>query len=512
MNALNEIKQLKIEKINVSINDIVTQCLGTILHLINQSDEKIKLIEYLDKKFTNKLRQDIVKKYTEKNTNFKYAVSLYLNKIDNAIFIENLNNCFSSYLSCKDLKKSIFLGPKEIIGCCKRFFYKGKMKGDIVLMPESNDINLESIIKRKKEVEDSINSETYEPCEGCPYIERYDKSTNNKISYVSLENFTYCNMRCTYCSPKYYGGKESVYDTYDIITNLIDGDYFDDKVHIVWGGGEPTLKPKFKEITEKLLASNNVYKIRVLSNSLRFSKELNEIIDNDKIRLVTSIDAGTQDVFKEIRGKGNILTVMENLKKYSENIKSPENLTIKYILTEDNHSSYELTEFVNLLKQFNFENNFIQISCNFLLETPTDSMVYAIYELAARLLQNGFNFIYFDDLIRDRLKLSNKMADEILLFLKKNDLMHQNILSYKSTDKIILWGNGYQSVWIKNDTSFGKNGNILKIISNENDLTTNDKLDSNIKICPAGVQELPEIYNQILKSNLSNKIFFPIFI
>jgi len=312
--AISEIQSLDSDEISSMSNGIVTQCLGTILYLINKSQNKLELLEYLDSKFTFYLRSKITETYSEKDTNFKYAVSLYINKKDNLVFLERLNECFSSYLSCRDLKNSIFLGPKEIIGCCKRFFYNGKMKGDIVLMSESIDVNLDSILKRKAEVEDGINSQTYEPCEGCPYIERYSRLENKKINYISLENFTYCNMRCTYCSPKYYGGKEAVYNTHDIISQLIDGEYLDDKVHVVWGGGEPTLQREFGEITEKLINIENVYKIRVLTNSLRFSNDLYNLASNDKIRIVTSIDAGTQDVFKNIRGKGEILTVLENLK------------------------------------------------------------------------------------------------------------------------------------------------------------------------------------------------------
>lgn len=512
LNYLNNIITIENDFIRENKNDIVTQCLGTILYLINFSNSEYKFLEYLDVKFTNELKKYITKKYSHKDTNFKYAVSLYINKKDNTEFLENLDYCFNSYISCSDLKNSIFLGPKEIIGCCKRFFYKGKMKGDIVLMPDSKDVNLSSILQRKKEIEDGINTETYEPCEGCPYIDRYKRNVNEKINYISLENFTYCNMRCTYCSPKYYGGKEAPYDTYNIVSNLIEGDYLDDSVHIVWGGGEPTVKPKFKEITNLLLDSEKIYKIRVLTNSLRFSNDLNEMVKNEKIRVVTSIDAGTQEKFKEIRGKGEILKVLENLKRYNEHIVSPENLTIKYILTEDNHSSSELDEFVRLLSEYGFQKNFIQISCNFLMEKPSDTMLYAIYELSAKLLTNGFKFVYFDDLIRDRLKITDTIADEIIEYLNRNGLMHERILSYRSNKQVVLWGDGYQSKWIKHNTSFGRHGNIIKVISSETELVHEEKIDGTLSICPSGIQQLPDIYKQILKSSVVDKVVFAIFI
>jgi len=423
-----------------------------------------------------------------------------------------LDYCFKSYLSCKDLKNSIFLGPQEIIGCCKRFFYKGKMKGDIVLMSNSSDVNLDKILARKKEVEELINSENYEECEGCPYLQRFEKTNDEKVNYISLENFTYCNMRCSYCDPKYYGGREPAYDTESIISELLSGDYLDNSVHIVWGGGEPTLKPKFDSITNNLLNSDKVSKIRVLTNSLRFSDSLSKMTSNEKIRIVTSIDAGNQYKFKEVRGKGEILKVLENLKNYNKTIHSPENLTIKYILTEENYYSDELDEFVRLINEFGFHKNFIQISCNFKLENPTQEMIYAIYELAGKLYMNGFNFVYFDDLIRDRLNIEDDMGEEIIKFLKSKNILHKNILSKYSDVRIILWGDGYQSKWIKNKTLFGKNKGVIKVVSNASEITNDELQDTNILICPAAIQSLPEIYKEINKSNLLNKTIFGIFI
>lgn len=511
--AITEIVDIENEELNTIKNEIVTQCLGTMLYLINSVEEtnKESFVIYLQNKFDEKLRNFITKRYNKKSSNFRYAVSLFLNKTDNKQFISDLDYCFKSYLSCKDLKNSIFFGPQEIIGCCKRFFYNGQMKGDIVLMPNSNDVTLQKILDKKKQVENLINMDSYEDCEGCPYIERYEKTQNEKVNYISLENFTYCNMRCNYCAPTYYGGREPSYDTEQIIDELLSGDYLANGVHIVWGGGEPTLKPKFKEITESLLDSEKVSKVRVLSNSLKFSEDLNEIAGNEKIRIVTSIDAGTQEKFKEVRGKGEINKVLENLGKYKKNINAQENLTIKYIMTEDNYFTDELKEFVKIIKQNGFEDNLIQISCNFKLESPTKEMIYAIYELAGRLLTNGFEFVFFDDLIRDRLKLDKLEAEQLIEFLEDKKLMHENIVYHLSDIDVILWGNGYQSKWIKSKTNFGRANKVIKVVSNETELDIEDFKKSTI-ICPAGIQSLPEIYKEIKKSNLENKTKFLIFV
>lgn len=510
INYIQEVLSINNSTIQEIKEEIVYQSLGTVLYLINKCDydEKLNFLDYIRYKIPSNITDIIKNKYTKKNSNFKYAVSLFLSNQNTEKLIEDLDYCFRTHLSCRDLKNSVFFGPHEIIGCCKRFFYKGKMKGDIILMPDSSDITLQKILDKKKEVELAINREEYEACEGCPYIERFEKKVEEKINYISLENYTYCNMKCSYCSPKYYSGREALYDTYGIISELIKGNHLD-KLHVVWGGGEPTLSPKFYEITSDLLNNKDVSIVRVLSNSLRFSEGLNELINHGKIRLVTSIDAGTQEKFKEIRGRGEMNKVLDNLSTYKKSMDSSENLTIKYIMTEDNCDSVQLDGFVQAIKSYGFLDNFIQISCNFKLETPNESMTYAIYELAARLLNGGFKFVYFDDLIRDRLHLSREFADKMLEFLRDKNLSHSNIFSHNTDKRVILWGSGYQSEWIKNETNFGKAGKILKIVSGEKEL---DGMPEDVLVCPSAVQSLPDIYKQIKKSLYLNKMGFVIFI
>jgi hypothetical protein len=118
--------------------------------------------------------------------------------------------------------------------------------------------------------------------------------------------------------------------------------------------------------------------------------------------------------------------------------------------------------------------------------------------------------VYFDDLIRDRLHLSREFADKILQSLKEKNLSHPNIYNHNTNKRAILWGTGYQSEWIKNETNFGKSGKIIKIVSGENDLI--DEISDDVVICPSAVQSLPDIYKQIKQSKCLNKTEFAIFI
>ena len=55
-------------------------------------------------------------------------------------------------LSCDYLHHSIYLAPNELRHCCKRFFYDGKIQGDVKIFEvnKSDDISIDKIIGSAK--------------------------------------------------------------------------------------------------------------------------------------------------------------------------------------------------------------------------------------------------------------------------------------------------------------------------------------------------------------------------
>ncbi|NDH68481.1 MAG: glycosyltransferase, partial [Gammaproteobacteria bacterium] len=210
-------------------------------------------------------------KFSSIHTNFKYAGTLWRNQRlqPSDSTLSAIRQLFATRLSCKDLDSSLFLGPDEIRACCKRFFVRGIRKGDVVLLKANEELTLADISNAKQKLINRINTDTADECSGCPYIERLPH-TQESIDYLSLENFAYCNMRCTYCSPKYYGGTEAKYNAAQVVEELalLPGG-FAERCHVVWGGGEPTMSPRFGAINRSLMSMPQSGKIRVLSNSLK---------------------------------------------------------------------------------------------------------------------------------------------------------------------------------------------------------------------------------------------------
>ena len=333
------------------------------------------------------------------------------------------------------------------------------MKGDVEILKvkSNNDINVQNIISEKKKIIKNLKKKKKTPCDGCPKLQfkEWIDSDKIKINKISIEAHSKCNARCSYCSDMFYGGLNPNYDLNDMLTKFRDQNIFSENVSITWGGGEPVLLKNFKNIFKNFINSKypKFKDIRVYSNSIIYSDLIHKYLDQKKIILTTSTDAGTQYTYEKVRGvKKGFLSIFENLKKY--NTKKNGNIIIKYILTSDNYSKNELDSFIKLIKKYDLINCNFEISTDYKFENLDLEKSLSIIYFYNSLNTAGAKFIHFDDHVRKRLfkffkrNYSSKQLDE-------ND-MFDNLRKYFDKD-IIVWGTGrYADEIIKNSYLFKK--------------------------------------------------------
>ena len=363
------------------------------------------------------------------------------------------------YKTCKDLENSLYVAPNEIRACCKRFFYQGKMRGDAKLLDiEGNKVPTTSDIKNaRKKVFDEIQLDKNEQCKGCVFLKNVEKKPefNSNISYLSIEHHSVCNLRCSYCSEIYWGGKRSKYDVVEFISYLSKNDSLNNCNQVVWGGGEPTLDKSFEKILEEIdkKANPEIYH-RVFTNSVKSSDAIIKFLRKGIIKIVTSIDAGTPETFQKIRGRQRFSNVFENLEKYSKIDSSK--VTVKYIFTEGNTKENELDAFVENCKKYNLNNCNYQISLNFkkskLEFEILKSVTYLFYKLSA----NGFKKIFLDDHVMMRFSSLSKIEhNKIKEYLKEKNAKEVLLDADKIKD-LVVYGAGTIATDIIKKTNFFK--------------------------------------------------------
>ena len=383
-------------------------------------------------------------------------------------FENTLASLLKSSWSCYDLHNSIFVRPDEIRTCCKRFFANGEMKGDVVLIDKEdvveNKYKPSDIVREKTNLLRKINADEPSPCTGCPFLEfkNWGDVSPLKVNHLSLEYHSVCNLKCTYCSDTYYGGMKPQYDIGDFLNSLSDQHCLDQCQSIVWGGGEPVADRYFEKYIQML--SNNIplVKQRVLTNSVKYSKTIQTLLDENRIVITTSIDAGDDNTFFKIRGKDKLRNVLDNLQHYAE--QRPDNVTIKYIFTRGNEDIQQVKEFVQQIK-----NHELQV-CNFQISSDFKDDIISLENLANMVAMHGLlteiecRLCFFDDLVWHRINNLDPAAERKIKQILQNNNCFNSIADPNSYSSVVIWGAGWLAKYLVKNSNFFRQVNVEHFI------------------------------------------------
>jgi pyruvate-formate lyase-activating enzyme len=342
-------------------------------------------------------------------------------------------------LSCVDLHHSLYLAPDELRTCCKRFFVDGKMKGDVVLVniKKGEQPTPAQILNRKRELYEQINEGMETPCSGCPWLseEEWPELSALDIRFLSFEAHSVCNLKCTYCSDTYYGGKRPSYDVDALYSELKMGGALEQCAAIVWGGGEPLAGKNFAENIVKFTNDLKPTYNKVFTNAILYSEPLAKLLAEGRASITTSIDAGTPETYEKVRGANQLHRVLGNLRRYVR--EGAKDVTVKYILTTENASMAEVTAFFDLVRQYELLSCSFQISSDFKNETLSDDAAYSAVSLYLMLKKAGAGHVFFDDHVRPRI---NAYATKAFPMLQKQ--FGEDLADPRQFTKVVVWGAG----------------------------------------------------------------------
>jgi molybdenum cofactor biosynthesis enzyme MoaA len=269
---------------------------------------------------------------------------------------------FYCYPSIRNL---VFSG-EGIRFCCQSFELKNN--NPRVKYTEDAYKDYERLITYRNSLVDAIKNNNVEDynrffmhCKKCHMLNQSDvtKIDNSKLSYIVLNIYPApCQARCIYCfctkntahnNYELCKDSQSTYFAMRIINLLNQNQYVNNKTIFQVSSGEITIHPHKGLILETL----QEFKCRFLTNGFVFSEDIARILPKNLSEISISLDSGTRDTFRKVKGLDMFDKVVENIKKYS----TYGAITAKYIvLPELNISDDDFNGFVNFCKDTNVKS------------------------------------------------------------------------------------------------------------------------------------------------------------
>jgi pyruvate-formate lyase-activating enzyme len=329
--------------------------------------------------------------------------------------------------SCCLLGNSMEFGAKRFTDCCgnfdvKLFPYQSPMHGwtseiaqfwgdFMTLFDKGNDAKCDKC---------SISSPGY----------YYAKPELSEVKFTYGFKGENCNLRCNYCVAGYQNDNDTKRKQLAADLRLSDLLEFlekDSESHeqlkyintVIFSASEPTLLPDI----DKILNIVRKKRVRVLlyTNATIYNQKLAELLASGYGFIRVSIDAGTRETYKKVKGVDLFDKARDNLLRYSPSRETPSEdkpIQLKYIFCKDNCTYEDIDGFFDIAKQIRCE---IIISLDDfnreLYDRIKDWVVYFIKSALSNglLVSSSTLFRHVDEEIK---RLKNEFCDANISLLK----------------------------------------------------------------------------------------------
>ena len=190
-------------------------------------------------------------------------------------------------------------------------------------------------------------------CQKCGYFQNRSWASDGLIHYVNLSMYpSPCQCRCIYCgipqqdqnarSEAAKAAYETLFDMLEIAENC--GIIAPDAAWQI-SCGEIAIHPYKDRIMRLVRAKNAVF----YTNCIKFDEDIaGNLHNNPNSSINLSIDAGTAQTWRRVKGLDNFEQITSNLARYYAESAKPGQITLKYIVLPDVNDIYE--DYVSLVE------------------------------------------------------------------------------------------------------------------------------------------------------------------
>lgn len=206
------------------------------------------------------------------------------------------------------------------------------------------------LLQTAQDIAEGNGGERHHNCSN--FRERY-YFRDKKIRILHFGGVGPCNIKCSYCQIQYAGSDNDSFVPYsgrpnfspfpvfgEIFRTLEEEEAIDENTAILLGCGEYSAFKDGERLAELVMN----YPTRFLTNAVLYSPATEEALENAGL-IICSVDAGTPETFRTVKGADAFDKVSENLREYAKH--GP--VELKYILLDGvNDSQADLEGFCKL--------------------------------------------------------------------------------------------------------------------------------------------------------------------
>lgn len=316
---------------------------------------------------------------------------------------------FSRRKSCSFLEGDFtIIGSEEVRICFMDYFDEClPFRREAPRVELSDDMSSEDMFfhfeqLRDKKIYELNNDIENCTCNNCMNLCTKLYSDKRKIKYFAFTAGYFCQYECIYCRSKtketsIVGRDEKLRQTkraLEFLMYLKDIEIIDENTQIVHSNGEPALNPMHPELVEAFINHPCVF----FTNGEIYSDEIERVLKKGRSHILVSVDSGTPETFKTVKGRACFDKVCENVKKYSKHGQ----VQLKYVLLPGiNDKIADIEGFLKLVKESNasvvFSRDYLSdpnetFAGN--MDSALQAITYFVNEANSRKIKFRFNDLF----------------------------------------------------------------------------------------------------------------------
>lgn len=322
----------------------------------------------------------------------------------------DLDDRDARYLSCRFIEGELYLFHDFVKFCCVG--RQGGLRAPRIPRSGAQPPDMEVVERERLRLREANNGSD-PPCMGCPHLTRdlwNRKRDRHFLRALGVASSLACNLKCDYCdqvrqlatNPELaaLGRTTPAYEP--LLAGVVQEGWLAPKGRVTLSGGEPVLVRDFEQTLRMLFGRG--LRVSVLTNATVFSPVLYELLAlrTKRVRVLTSIDCGTPELYKAMKGKDLFFRALGNLGAYA---RSGGSVTAKYIVSSNNTAEREFVEFARHLRREGIRRAAISINTDPATRFPAtgpDSPLEAMSRLRDALWHQGIRVRMMDFGVKNR--------------------------------------------------------------------------------------------------------------